>query len=243
VTLVRDEVDIIAFTIAHLISQGVDRVVVADNDSSDGTTDLLQSLSISLPITLVVDREFGYYQSWKITRLARYAPCSGAQWVIPFDADELWVAPGTRLRDFLLNTDLDVVKASMMDYVPQVSDDNNEPNPYLRIRHHVADVTKIKKVAFRAHPLARVAVGNHAVRHPGRAGDGLEIRHFPSRSREQLRRKVDQGANALAATDHPQEIGAHWRLGAQMTDDQLASMYGSEQTVVLDPAPYTGHLK
>jgi hypothetical protein len=242
VTVVRDEVDIIGFTIAHLISQGVDRVLVADNNSVDGTGDLLASLSISLPLTVVADREFGHYQSWKMTRLARYAACSGADWIIPFDADELWVAPGTRLSDFLSDTDVDVVKARMIDYVPQVIDENNEPNPYLRIRHHVAEITQIKKVAFRAHPLARVAVGNHAVRHPGSVGEGLEIRHFPNRSPEQLRKKVDQGAIALAATDHPEEIGAHWRLGAQMTDDQLARVYGSKETVVLDPAPYTGQL-
>ena len=178
VTMVRDEIDIIGFTISHLISQGVDRVLVADNDSSDGTGELLAGLSTSLPVTVVADHEPGYYQAWKMTRLARYAACSGAEWIIPFDADELWVAPRTRLRDFLANTEFEVVKALMMDYVPHIIDDNNEPNPYRRISHRLDCKPHIKKVAFRVDSLARVAVGNHAVRHPGQVGEGLEFVTF-----------------------------------------------------------------
>jgi hypothetical protein len=242
VTMVRDEIDIIGFTISHLISQGVDRVLVADNNSSDGTSDLLACLSTSLPVTVVADREPGYYQAWKMTRLARYAACSGAEWIIPFDADELWVAPGSQLRDFLSNTEFEVVRAPVMDYVPRSIDDNNEPNPYRRIVHRLADEPNIKKVAFRAHSLARIAAGNHTVRHPGAAGQGLEIRHFPYRSPQQLRKKVDEGTKALAATDYVEEIAAHWRLGARMTDNELAAVYGSNKTVILDPAPYSGHL-
>jgi glycosyltransferase involved in cell wall biosynthesis len=240
--MVRNEIDIIGFTISHLISQGVDRVLVADNNSSDGTSGLLADLSMSLPVTVVADREPGYYQAWKMTRLARYAACSGAVWIIPFDADELWAAPGSRLKDFLANTEFEVVKARMMDYVPHIIDDNNEPNPYRRISHRIADKPHIKKVAFRAHQLARIAAGNHAVRHPGPVGEGLEIRHFPYRSREQLRRKVDEGSKALAAADYLEEIGAHWRRGARMTDNELTEMYGSNKTLVQDPAPYSGHL-
>jgi glycosyltransferase involved in cell wall biosynthesis len=240
--MVRDEIDIIGFTISHLISQGVDRVLVADNNSSDGTSDLLAGMSTSLPVTVVADHEPGYYQAWKMTRLARYAACSGAEWIIPFDADELWVAPGTRLRDFLSNTEFQVVKARMMDYVPHILDDDNEPNPYRRISHRLADKHHIKKVVFRAHSLARIAAGNHEVRHPGPAGEGLEVRHFPYRSLKQLRKKVDEGTKALAATDYIEEIGAHWRLGAQLTDNELTEMYGSNKTAVLDPAPYSGHL-
>jgi hypothetical protein len=240
--MVRDEIDIIGFTISHLISQGVDRVLVADNNSSDGTSDLLAGLSMSLPVTVIADREPGYYQAWKMTRLARYAACSGAEWIIPFDADELWGAPGTRLRDFLSNTEFQVVKGWMMDYVPHSIDDNNEPNPYRRIRHRLADKPHIKKVVFRAHSMARIAAGNHEVRHPGQVGGGLEIRHFPYRSSEQLRKKVDEGTKALAATDYLEKIGAHWRLGAQMTDKELTEMYGSNKSVILDPAPYSGYL-
>lgn len=238
--MVRDEVDVICFTISHLVSQGVDRVLVADNNSRDGTLEAVHELSKSLSVTVAVDGEVGYYQAWKMTRLARYAACSGAEWIIPFDADELWVAPQTTLKDFLAGTELDIVKAQMIDYVPQPGDDPGEPNPYRRILHRVAEPKGVKKVAFRAHRLARVAVGNHTVRHPGRSGDGLEVRHFPNRTPEQLLRKMRQGSEALASTHQPENVGREWRLGSAMSQDAIAVMQGWDQPLVLDPAPYTG---
>lgn len=240
VTMIRDEVDIIAFTISHLINQGVDRVLVADNNSVDGSLDVVLDLAKQLPVTVVTDREIGYYQAWKMTRLARFAACSGAQWIIPFDADELWVAPGSTLKEFLATTDLDVVKAQMMDYVPQDSDDPTERNPYRRIQHRVSEPRAVSKVLFRAHRLVRVAVGNHTVRHPGRFGGGLEVRHFPYRTDEQLVRKMRQGATALASTHHPDGIGAEWRQGAAMSPADIAAMQGWDRPILLDPAPYSG---
>jgi hypothetical protein len=255
VTMVRNEIDIIAYTVSHLVSQGVDRVLVADNNSTDGTFDLLNDLASTMPLTVVRDREPGHYQSWKMTRLARYAACTGAQWVIPFDADEMWVAREGTLRDFLLSSELGVVKARLIDHVPHISDDVSEPNPYRRLRHRLAtpeldggpsagqEMRTFKKVAFRAHPLARVAAGNHTVRHPGRVGEGLEIRHLPYRSPQQFRRKVVEGAAALAATDHADNIGEHWRRGVRMPDSQLARIHGGDdRLLILDPAPYTGQL-
>lgn len=240
VTMIRDEADIICFTIAHLVSQGVDRVLVADNCSRDGSFEAVLELTRTLPVTLVVDNEVGYYQAHKMTRLARYAASCGAEWVIPFDADELWTAPGQSLKAFLRSTQLGIVKAQMIDYLPREDDDPREPNPYLRIRHHVAEPRGVKKVAFRASRLTRVAVGNHTVRHPGRAGTGLEVRHFPYRSAHQLLRKMKQGSEALSATTQPRAIGAEWRRGATMSESEIAAMQGWDGRLELDPAPYTG---
>ena len=41
VTVVRDELDVLPLTLAHLLAQGVDHVLVADNRSVDGTREWL----------------------------------------------------------------------------------------------------------------------------------------------------------------------------------------------------------
>lgn len=243
ITMVRDEADIIGYTIAHLVSQGVERILVADNRSRDGTAELLRQLAASMPVTVFEDREPGYYQAHKMTRLARYAACSGAAWVIPFDADELWVAPGQRLREFLARAEVDVVRARMIDYLPSDSDDSAELNPYRRIRHRARDDRAVFKVAFRANRFARVAVGNHTVRHPGRVGLGLEVHHFPYRSEEQLTRKLLQGRDALMATRLKEEVASHWRIGARLVEEGASVDYGTiDQLEPEEPTVYTGTL-
>ena len=42
VCMVRDEADVIGTVCAHLLAEGVDRLIVADNLSSDDTRDILE---------------------------------------------------------------------------------------------------------------------------------------------------------------------------------------------------------
>ncbi len=37
ISMVRDEADVISFTLAHLAAEGIDHFIVADNGSSDAT--------------------------------------------------------------------------------------------------------------------------------------------------------------------------------------------------------------
>lgn len=67
--MVKNEADIIEQTIRHLLNQGVEHILVADNGSTDGTYELLQELSKSLPVHVIQDREVAYYQSEKMTWL------------------------------------------------------------------------------------------------------------------------------------------------------------------------------
>lgn len=87
--MVKNEADIIEQTIRHLLNQGVEHILVADNGSTDGTYELLQELSKSLPVHVIQDREVAYYQSEKMMWLADQVTEAGAEWIVPFDADEL----------------------------------------------------------------------------------------------------------------------------------------------------------
>ena len=230
VGLVRDEVDIVGTVVTNLLAQGVERVVIADNLSVDGTAEVLEGLARSHPVTVLGDRLAAHYQAEKTTVLARAAATAGAGWILPFDADEVWRnSPGATgtVAQWLAGCDADVVQVPVFNYVPTDGDDAGEPDPVRRLRWRKAEPNRLHKVAFRAHPRARLHQGNHGVARRGRRRRGLEIRHFPYRSEEQFLRKVRQGSAALAATELSAEVGKHWRgLGAG-DDAQLVAAWWS----------------
>jgi hypothetical protein len=220
VTQVKDEADILGRTIAHLLDQGVHRILVIDNGSTDGTAALLADLATSAPVTVIDDALFAYYQDIRMTRLARAAAACGAGWVLPFDADEIWVAPGHRhLAAFFAANPTPVVKAALHNHVPQPTD-GDHPDPVQRITHWTAAPVGRSKVAFRAWPLAAVAMGNHAVARPGRVGGGLRVHHFPYRSFEHFCAKVPAGLASLDATTYGDQVGSHLRREAELPPEQ-----------------------
>lgn len=210
VTMVRDEVDILPDVLDHLIRQGVNRILVSDNGSVDGTLEMLQRRARAGEIFLARDSEPGYYQGLKMTRLARAAARAGADWIVPFDADEFWFGPVTTLVDALRETTADIVSARMYNVFPTIDGGwGLDRSPQLH-----------GKVAFRASRIAVLAQGNHSVDAPGARVPAVElelpIAHFPWRSIEQFRRKVRQGAQAYQTVVGESRIGGHWReLGAQ----------------------------
>ena len=73
ITMVRDEEDIIDWTLQHLLDQGVDHIIVADNLSVDETPWKLAALASTGKVTVIQDDEPGYYQDKKMTDLAHMA--------------------------------------------------------------------------------------------------------------------------------------------------------------------------
>lgn len=219
VFLVKNEADILEHTLRHAAEQGIDRLLVVDNGSTDGTRERVAELSASLPVILGDDREPAYYQSAKMTRLARWAASRGAGWVVPMDADEFWFARDRTVADFLRSTPADIVEADLYNLFPtEVQPTARGLAGELRFDHarHL-----LKKTALRAHPLMWLSMGNHEGLRPGSTGDGLFIAHVPWRSEEQYLRKVRQGAAALAATNLEGHLGGHWRRLGRETDEGL----------------------
>lgn len=211
VAMVKNEADIIGDTVQHLLSQGVDRVLVADNGSTDQTVSRL--LGLDDPRILIAgDREVGYFQAEKMTLLARYAELHGARWVVPFDADEFWVAPDMTLRAYLSACSRPIARASMHNMFPTARHDVFR----LEVEPH-----SMRKVAFRSHPLAALTMGNHWVSRPGETDVGLKVLHMPWRSREQFATKVRDGAAAVSLTEIPAHKAIHWRSLAVKSDAEL----------------------
>jgi glycosyltransferase involved in cell wall biosynthesis len=236
VGMARDEQVRLPGTLRHLVHQGVDHVVVADNLSSDHTADTVAELAMDLPITLVRDEERGYYQARKISRLARAASRRGAAWIVPFDADELWYGAGETIADVLRRGRGDILPAPVFDHLP-AADAPDAIDPYVEIvRRRTEPVTN--KVAFRAHLLAAVHQGNHWVNVPGVVHRGLlEIRHFPYLGFNHLRQKVALNADSIAHTS--EDVVESWHIAAwtRLDDAALKRAVDIDIPMVTDPAP------
>ena len=226
VSMVRDEEDIIAHTLGLMLSQ-VDHAIIADNLSTDGTRDILESFD---RVTVIDDPEEGYFQADKMTTLAHLAGDMGAEWVVPFDADEAWWLP-----DFS-NINADVTLARPHVYVPQPQDPD-DPNPITRITYRLPAVEKQPKVCFRYHPDAQLHMGQHDVVRPGPRADGGTVRHYQYRTLEQVRRKVSNGVGAYNATKLPSLYGTHWRTLNDLDDAGLEAWWKEYQSqpLVHDP--------
>lgn len=255
--LVKDEADIIEHTVRHLLGQ-VDEVLIADNMSTDGTTEILLDLfEHDTRIQVATDEEPGHYQGRKTTELAMRALALGHRWVVPCDADEIWYAPdGRTVREWLIGIgrETQFVKAAIYNHVATAHDNPADPDPVTRIGWRQAAHLEIRwgKVACRLRPDLEIDEGNHSARTQGigTTAYGLEIRHFPYRSAAQFVSKATKGIAALRATDLDEGIGAHWRAYGQAVEEGgtaagEAWFYDaffsddprSDDTLVFDPAP------
>lgn len=250
VSMVKDEADVIAGTLLHLADE-VDHLIVADNGSTDGTREILAELADQLPLTVLDDPDPAYYQSHKMTHLARVAVQHGARWIVPFDADEVWVFRGGRIRDELPVSGADVVTADLLQHFPSGVDPDGA-DPFRTIQWRQREPAPLPKVAFRWRDGAQIHQGNHGVDLPGDVTytAGLEVRHFPYRSVDQFVSKARNGAAAYRATDLPADVGAHWRQYGDLLDrygetvlhDVFRQYFWflapADAGMVLDPAPY-----
>lgn len=248
--MVKDEADVIEGTLRHMADE-VDHILIADNGSTDGTSEILTRLEHELPLTVRDDPETGYFQSRKMSALAQEAANNGATWIVPFDADELWVWRGNRIRDELAACTADVVVADLFNHFASAVDPPGD-DAFRTIVHRQALTGALPKVAFRWREGAVIHQGNHGVTLPGQHTStvGLEVRHFPYRSAEQFISKARNGAAAYAATDLAPTIGQHWREYGLLLDrygeEALGDVYRehffflapSLSGLTHDPAPY-----
>ena len=196
ISIVRNEADVVGLTLQHHLRQGVEAILIADNGSTDGTLDILHEFARDHPVYVLSDTWPVWDQAVKTTLLANIARRAGADWIMPFDADEFWFAPGASAAEHLRRSEATVAYAQIHNLFPldasagQLSVD--KPFRFDLTPH------ALKKVAFRSHPMASVQAGNHYVFRSGPREAGLRIAHLPWRSHEQMRQKVTQGSVATA---------------------------------------------
>jgi hypothetical protein len=221
--LVRDEVDVLAAMIEHHLAAGVDFLVVTDNGSVDGTTDVLAEYQRAGVLEFRVEPTHNYDQARWVTDMARRAAdVHHADWVINADADEFWFPrDGASLKSTLalIPAQYGTVEAARENLVadPQLTG----TWPYRLLLRDVLSLHERggrigPKTAHRADPEVEIAMGNHGVAGPslGPAYPAwpLMIWHVPDRSYRQYARKIANGGSSYAAnTEHHPETGWHWR--------------------------------
>ncbi len=246
VSMVRNEADVIRSFIAHNLEL-VDRIVIVDHMSEDGTCEVLDEARRADPRIEVLTYNFRqYFQSAIVTALVRREARRGAAWVLPLDADE-FLAFSSR-QEFLaaLNSNGATVKHFVwQNLVPANLVEASRGTA--ASRHTEGFVTALfanapAKVAVsrryvRRNPLLAVGQGSHhVIRHPGGAPEqGQEsggLIHIPIRSIAQAREKfatVTESVASMAGRNATE--GTHVQpfndvLGSTQNDDFIRNEIG-----------------
>lgn len=227
VTTVKNEADIIGATIAHLLAEGIERVFVYDGMSTDGTREVLAGFD---QVTVWEDADPIHRQPKRMTELADLAVEQGAEWIIPFDADEFWcpTSPLSTIEEALnfLPASVTKVHAAMWQHKDW---DWREPTH-----------KPLGKVALRWRPGAKIRNGNHDVD----ALDGdtafsvLHVREIQYRSFEHFLEKIEARCATLDPS-LPESHGAHHTRLRHLSREDLAKEWRimCERAITHDPIP------
>lgn len=223
VSMFHNEEDLAEYVVRHMLAE-CDRVIVADNRSTDRTRTILEGIG-DPRLTVVDEPNFAYRQAETMMRLVGMAE---ADWIVPFDADEWWDSAEGRIADVLARLPDEVTAAQTWDMIPQPSDDS-DPDPFRRIvwmrpgSLWSQDITR--KIAFRPGPGRVLMQGNHGlVGEPFPPVGPLRIRHYPFRSFEQAAAKLRHGRAAVEA-GAPVGSGTHWREWGSYDDADLRAWW------------------
>jgi len=223
--LVRDEADIVAATIEHALSIGVDFIVATDNGSTDETPSILADYATAGVLELHREPKHTYEQGKWVTAMARRAARThGASWVVNLDADEfLWPA-ALDLKAALGRCEPTAGLCPITEL--RMSPDPNRQGGWTdRVvvgqKGNTWSDAHFWKVCHRADPAVRVLQGNHYALGPRLGGvsqsEPLLALHLPDRSLEQYVHKLKLAGSAFSAHPNPkQSLGRGVRIEYEM---------------------------
>jgi glycosyltransferase involved in cell wall biosynthesis len=223
ISLVRNEEDLVEITLRHHLGQGLDLLLVADNDSTDATARVLEKAARQdRRIRWSRTGDIGFHQAQVVTDLARSAMKRGATWVLPFDADEFWWAPGG-LAAALRGSDADLVSVPVVNFIQHRRQSRREPRAVLTAVHRngaklgdfrtarksveagefsYVEAPYQRKNIIRATAGVSIGPGNHTAKGVGprrSRRDTFACFHLPLRAKDIFVEKAEQAARLEAA--------------------------------------------
>lgn len=253
VMMVRNEADIIALNIRHHLAHGVDRMLVLDNGSSDGTDGVLEELSRDSRIQWT--RSTGAFQQADMTtELAREAFLRGAEWVLPIDADEFWWAPAKNFKTVLQESAAGALQVQIVNFIQRREQQDACPAALQHMTRRAilpsctpeqaVELVQAHEIGFvefpyppkcisRASISLQIGQGNHSVAGvagPQEATDEIVCLHAPLRARAVLESKVDHGRRAEEVAQYLVQAWhvRRWRRlaeGGQLDREWAANSY------------------
>jgi glycosyltransferase involved in cell wall biosynthesis len=225
--VVRNAADLIRVNILHHLELGLERILILDNGSTDGTLEALGRLARGLPIE--VGSDTGPYRQAQLTnRLVYEALQRGADWVLPIDADEFFVA-STSLPQVVGASDAGALAIEVVNFVQR----HRQRRPSVRgllgmdhrpastipqgeARHHVeagewsmVEVAWHPKLAVRVSERTWIGIGAHEVRNPAgpvEATADVVCLHAPLRARSAIAERLEH-ARRLAEAEAAEDTG------------------------------------
>ncbi len=237
--LVKNEADIIEKNIRYHAKKGVDNFVVMDNDSTDGTREILEELSKKFEIT-IIDEKGTYSQAkWmtKLTHIARkkYNPT----WLIPNDADEFWYSENS-LKE-TIKSKKRVLTVDRFNFLLQENkkwyeSEYRVENPVFYRKNTQLSAEKISIVLTKISPkviinpkgLLWIRGGNHKAlnifdfrdyfRHYDKIKrfESVKVFHFPIRSFEQFKKNIENRKKLL---EKGAKMGPHYKRWVKLLDE------------------------
>ena len=213
ISMIRNEADIIRTNVLYHLSIGVDRILIYDDGSTDGTDRVLRKLARDPRVQRTGGANPTFRQGEVFTEMAREAHRQGADWVVPIDADDFWHAECGDLKRVLSRSNAVVLQARHVDFVQKREQRQSSPEALLHMiyrvekpveRAHAHELLEGKKVSYismarvpklinRTSATVEMVRGAHRVKGidgPREQTNEIFCMHAPLRSRAVLEAKA-----------------------------------------------------
>ena len=236
--LVKNEEQMLAQQIEFHHALGVDHFIVTDNNSTDGTPDIIRRYQEKgWVVDVIEEHATDYEQKAWVDRMVELARAKHhADWIINADADEFWLPACGSFPELLKDTRANVLAGELHSVLPEESKLWQE---WTQLVRYVDDYEAYglsrfsiferqnKKVLHRSRGYLQISMGNHKVSmlpHIEHRAD-ITIFHFNVRGREQFMQKMINGGKQLEQ-HKGRHGGRHWRYFYKLyKEGKLAEEY------------------